>query len=51
MTQADCVLSTPPLNVPTDTTRRRFLSQAAGVAAGGAILGASLPTARIGWGF
>jgi len=31
MTQADCVLSTPPTNTPTDTTRRRFLT-VAGVA-------------------
>ena len=33
MTQADRVHSTPPTNTPIDTTRRRFLS----VAAGGAI--------------
>jgi hypothetical protein len=33
MTQADSVHSTPPTNTPIDTTRRRFLS----VAAGGAI--------------
>ena len=32
MTQADRVLSTPPTNAP-DTTRRRFLTQAAAVAA------------------
>jgi hypothetical protein len=42
MTRADSVLSTPPTNTPmsqTDaTSRRRFLSQAAGVAAGGAVL-------------
>ncbi|MGF6308871.1 hypothetical protein ABIB82_002508 [Bradyrhizobium sp. i1.8.4] len=45
MTQADSVHSTPPANTsaidqapPTDTSRRRFISQAAGVAAGGAIL-------------
>jgi hypothetical protein len=34
MTQADSVLSTPPINTP--TTRRRFLSASAGLAAGGA---------------
>jgi hypothetical protein len=38
MTQADSVLSTPPTNTPIDTTRRRFLSQAAGVAASGTAL-------------
>jgi hypothetical protein len=36
MTQADCVLSTPPTNTPVDTTRRRFLT----VAAVGSIIGA-----------
>jgi hypothetical protein len=43
--QADGVLSTPPTNTPISqsnpldaTSRRRFLSQAAGVAAGGAVL-------------
>lgn len=46
MTQADCVLSTPPTNTPTNTTRRRFLSQAAGVAAGGTALAlAAIPPA------
>jgi len=30
MTQADRVLSTPPLNTPIDTNRRRFLTVAAG---------------------
>ena len=30
MTQADSVLSTPPTNTPVDTTRRRFLTVAAG---------------------
>jgi hypothetical protein len=30
MTQADSVLSTPPTNTPADTTRRRFLTTAAG---------------------
>lgn len=43
MTQADSVHSTPPTNTPIDTTRRRFLSQAAAVAAGGAALGVALP--------
>jgi hypothetical protein len=42
MAQATRVLSTPPLNTPISqvdaTSRRRFLSQAAGVAAGGAVL-------------
>jgi nitrous oxide reductase len=38
MTQADRVHSTPPTNTPADTTRRHFLSQSAGVAAGGAVL-------------
>jgi hypothetical protein len=42
MTQADRVLSTPPTNSPIAqvdaTTRRRFLSQTAGIAAGGAVL-------------
>ena len=38
MTQAKRVLSTPPTNTPVGTTRRRFLSQAAGAAAGGTVL-------------
>jgi hypothetical protein len=45
MTQADRVHSTPPTNSPISqshpadiTSRRRFLTQAAGVAAGGAVL-------------
>jgi ferric-dicitrate binding protein FerR (iron transport regulator) len=38
MTRADRVHSTPPTNTPVDPTRRRFLSQAAGVAAGGTAL-------------
>jgi hypothetical protein len=38
MTQADRVLSTPPTNAPVAPTRRRFLSTAAGVAAGSAAL-------------
>ena len=36
MTQADSVLSTPPTNTPTDTTRRRFLAVAAFASAAGA---------------
>jgi hypothetical protein len=36
MTQADSVLSTPPTNMPVDTTRRRFLA----VAAVGSFVGA-----------
>ena len=43
MTQADSVLSTPPINTPVDTTRRRFLSQAAVAAASGAALCVALP--------
>src|ERR1700682_2833145 len=43
MIQADSVLSTPPTNTPIDPTRRHFLSQAAGVAAGGAVLGMAIP--------
>ena len=53
MTQADSVHSTPPTNAPISEThpvdtpsRRRFLSQAAGVAAGGAVLAlAAIPPA------
>jgi hypothetical protein len=53
MTQADSVHSTPPLNTsksqtnPVDaTSRRRFLSRAAGVAAGSAVLAlATIPPA------
>jgi hypothetical protein len=41
MTQADSVLSTPPANMP--TTRRRFLSASAGLAAGAALAGAPAP--------
>ena len=37
MTQADSVHSTPPTNTPVDTTRRRFLSVAAGAIAATAI--------------
>jgi hypothetical protein len=46
MTQADSVLSTPPTNTSANksqSSRRRFLVHAAGVAAGGAALGAGLP--------
>ena len=45
MTQADSVLSTPPTNTPVDTTRRRFLSIAAGSAVAAAIPTAALATA------
>jgi hypothetical protein len=46
MTQADRVLSTPPTNTSATnpkSSRRGFLVQAAGVAAGGAAIGAGLP--------
>jgi len=43
MTKADSVHSTPPTN--TSATRRRFLSQSAGVAAGGAVLALAIPAA------
>jgi hypothetical protein len=43
MTQADRVHSTPPTNTPIDTSRRRFLAQAAVVTAAGATLGLTLP--------
>jgi hypothetical protein len=46
MAQADSVLSTPPTNTsatPPQSSRRGFLVQAAGVAAGGTALGAGLP--------
>jgi hypothetical protein len=42
MTQADSVHSTPPTNTPTDTTRRRLLT----IAAGGAVA-AAIPTAVV----
>ena len=45
MTQADRVYSTPPTNAPADPTRRRFLSQSAGVAAGGTVLALAIPPA------
>jgi hypothetical protein len=43
MTKADSVLSTPPTNTP--TSRRRFLSTAATLAAGGAALAVAIPPA------
>jgi hypothetical protein len=43
MTQADSVHSTPPINTP--TSRRRFLSTAATLAAGGAAFGLAIPPA------
>jgi hypothetical protein len=43
MDQADRVHSTPPTNTP--TSRRRFLSTAATLAAGGAALGLAIPPA------
>jgi hypothetical protein len=46
MAKADSVHSTPPTNTSATTpqsSRRGFLAQAAGVAAGGAAIGASLP--------
>ena len=46
MTQADSVHSTPPTNTPVAQTRRRFLSTAASVAAGGTVLAlATMPPA------
>ena len=46
MTQADSVHSTPPINTPIVTTRRRFLSTAAGIAAAGTALALAAPPAR-----
>ncbi len=43
MTQADRVLSTPPINAP--TSRRRFLSVASTLAAGSAALALAIPPA------
>jgi hypothetical protein len=43
MAKATCVLSTPPTNTPTDTTRRRLLT----IAAGGAVA-AAIPTYALG---
>jgi hypothetical protein len=46
MDQANRVHSTPQLNAPVDPTRRSFLSTAAGVATGGAVLAmATIPPA------
>jgi len=45
MTQADSVLSTPPTNTP--TTRRQFLSNAAGLAAGGTALALATISAMV----
>jgi hypothetical protein len=51
MTQADSVHSTPPLNTSKShlldetTSRRRFLSTAAGIAAGGTALALAIPPA------
>jgi hypothetical protein len=47
MTQADRVYITPPTNTPIDTTRRRFLTVAAGasVASVGTLAVAAMPTA------
>jgi hypothetical protein len=49
MTQADSVLSTPPTNTPIDTTRRRFLTVAAGasVASVGTLAVAAMPAIGI----
>jgi hypothetical protein len=43
MIQADSVHSTPPTNTPAVHSRRGFLTQAAGVVAGGAALGMAIP--------
>ena len=50
MTQADRLYSRPPLNTPTDTTRRRFLAVAAGasVASVGTLAVAAMPAAEAG---
>ena len=48
MTQADSVLSTPPTNTPVDTTRRRFITIAAGasiVSVGSLVAAAATPNA------
>lgn len=48
MTKADCVLSTPPTNTPIDTTRRRFITIAAGasiVSVGSLVAAAAPPNA------
>ena len=50
MPKADRVHSTPPTNTPISqvdaTSRRRFLSQAAGVAAGGTVLALAVSTLK-----
>jgi hypothetical protein len=45
MTQADRVVSTPPLNTPIDTNRRRFLTVAAGASVGILAAAAAMPAA------
>jgi hypothetical protein len=45
MTQADSVHSTPPTNTPVDTTRRRFLSNAASLATAGTAIALAIPPA------
>jgi hypothetical protein len=47
MTRADRVLSTPPINTPIDTARRRFLAVAAGASAAsvGTLAAAAMPAA------
>jgi hypothetical protein len=52
MAKADSVHSTPPTNTPISqvdaTSRRRFLSQAAGVSAGGTVLALAAISVRVG---
>jgi hypothetical protein len=52
MAKADRVLSTPPTNTPISqvdaTSRRRFLTQAAGIAAGGTVLALATAAAPAG---
>jgi hypothetical protein len=45
MTQATSVHSTPPTNTPIDTTRRRFLTVAAGASVGALAVAATPATA------
>jgi hypothetical protein len=49
MTQADSVLSTPPLNTPIDTTRRRFLavSSVAAAVGAGSLAAAAMATSDV----
>jgi hypothetical protein len=49
MTQADSVLSTPPTNTPTDTTRRRFLTVAgvASVVSASSLAAAAMATSEV----